>query len=94
LTGSRKFSPCPHLFLSLLTSVLCVLPASGTVQRLELHTGWQFRALNKDAAAEFQQWHPAKVPGVVQTDLLDNKLISDPCRNRMGYTPRPWCCRI
>jgi beta-mannosidase len=60
------------------TVVLFVVPALATVQRSELNTGWQFRALNKEVAARFQQWHPAKVPGVVQTDLLDNRLIPDP----------------
>ena len=32
--------------------------------------GWQFRALGNPTAAAAKEWHPATVPGVVQTDLL------------------------
>jgi beta-mannosidase len=51
---------------------------------LALHAQWQFRAAgNTDfiPAADrpiVAQWHPAQVPGVVQTDLLHNQLIPDP----------------
>jgi beta-mannosidase len=38
----------------------------------KLNAGWQFRQVDKD------QWHPASVPGTVNTDLLKNKLINDP----------------
>src|SRR3981081_3383264 len=48
----------------------------------DLDTGWQFRIVGKSdqaaAQADLQQWHPAQVPGVVQTDLLQNHLIPDP----------------
>ena len=48
----------------------------------DLHSGWQFRIVGKSeqatVQADLQQWHPAQVPGVVQTDLLQNHLISDP----------------
>ncbi len=40
--------------------------------KVPLDKGWQFRQANTDA------WYPAKVPGCVHTDLLDNKLIEDP----------------
>lgn len=40
--------------------------------RIELNTNWQFKAV--DSAS----WLPAVVPGVVQTDLQANGLISDP----------------
>src|SRR6266478_5587051 len=43
-----------------------------------LHSGWRFRALNDSGHAGVEQWHDAEVPGVVQTDLLRNKLIADP----------------
>ena len=49
-----------------------------------LDSNWQFRAIaNTDASADrekadVRQWHPAQVPGVVQTDLLRNQLIPDP----------------
>lgn len=37
-----------------------------------INTTWQFRQQGKE------QWYPAKVPGNVHTDLLQNKLIPDP----------------
>src|SRR5258706_10408233 len=39
---------------------------------IPVHTGWQFREAGKD------KWYPARVPGCVHTDLLNNKLIDDP----------------
>ena len=39
---------------------------------MQLQDGWQFREMKK------REWYPAKVPGCVHTDLLDNKLIDDP----------------
>jgi beta-mannosidase len=48
----------------------------------DIDSGWQFRLTEKaetaPADAELQQWHPAQVPGVVQTDLLTNHLIPEP----------------
>lgn len=48
----------------------------------DIDTGWQFRLAEKAEAApsdaDLQQWHPAQVPGVVQTDLLTNHLIPEP----------------
>lgn len=37
-----------------------------------LHEGWKFRQ------ARLSNWYPATVPGVVHTDLLQNKIIEDP----------------
>ncbi|NME66706.1 beta-mannosidase [Flammeovirga aprica] len=37
-----------------------------------LHSNWEFKQANKE------QWYPATVPGVVHTDLFQNKLIEDP----------------
>ena len=37
-----------------------------------LHDGWKFRQ------ARLTNWYPATVPGVVHTDLLQNKIIEDP----------------
>ncbi|MBD0402705.1 glycoside hydrolase family 2 protein [Flammeovirga sp. EKP202] len=37
-----------------------------------LHSDWEFKQANKE------QWYPATVPGVVHTDLFQNKLIEDP----------------
>jgi beta-mannosidase len=43
-----------------------------------LDAGWQFRAVASADHPDVKQWHPAQVPGVIQTDLLQNKLIPDP----------------
>jgi beta-mannosidase len=43
-----------------------------------IDTGWEFRAVSNTDQADVKEWHPAQVPGVVQTDLLRNKLIPDP----------------
>jgi beta-mannosidase len=45
---------------------------------LVIDTGWEFRAVSNVGRADVKGWHPAQVPGVVQTDLLRNKLIPDP----------------
>src|SRR6266404_443198 len=39
---------------------------------ISVQTGWQFREIGKN------KWYPARVPGCVHTDLLNNKLIDDP----------------
>ena len=46
--------------------------------RQELTSGWEFRALKATDHPEATEWHAAQVPGVVQTDLLADKIISDP----------------
>jgi beta-mannosidase len=63
----------------LLIPALCGmrLEAAEASSRL-LDSGWQFRALGNVDKADVREWHPAQVPGVVQTDLLRNKLIPDP----------------
>src|SRR5271154_2702670 len=53
-----------------------------------LSADWQFRALGDpdkyvdaksvEVKGDVRTWHPAQVPGVVQTDLLRNNLIPDP----------------
>lgn len=43
-----------------------------------IDSGWQFRAVANVDRADVKEWHPAQVPGVVQTDLLNSKLIPDP----------------
>lgn len=45
---------------------------------IAINKGWRFRALNDKGHPGVEQWHSADVPGVVQTDLLHNKLIPDP----------------
>lgn len=48
----------------------CLLSAAPL--RMELNQGWKFRQ------ARLSNWYPATVPGVVHTDLLDNRMIEDP----------------
>lgn len=46
-----------------------------------LDAGWQFRLADPEAASahpEAASWHGATVPGTVQTDLLEARLIADP----------------
>ena len=43
-----------------------------------LDSGWQFRAVANADQSDVKEWHPAQVPGLVQTDLFMNKLIPDP----------------
>ncbi|MGC1636363.1 MAG: glycoside hydrolase family 2 protein, partial [Candidatus Acidiferrales bacterium] len=39
---------------------------------------WEFHAVSNTDNAQLKEWHPAEVPGVVQTDLLHDGLIPDP----------------
>ncbi|MEK8179434.1 glycoside hydrolase family 2 protein [Flavobacterium buctense] len=50
-----------------------VLWAQNTERNLSSEK-WQFKSVHNDK----YKWFPAKVPGTVHTDLLANKLISDP----------------
>lgn len=52
--------------------LLGVSNASATVIHREINQGWKFRQ------ARLENWYSAKVPGVVHTDLIDNKIIEDP----------------
>ncbi|MCX6151436.1 MAG: hypothetical protein NTX22_12970 [Ignavibacteriales bacterium] len=56
-------------FILLVISFTNLLPQPIT---RELNQNWKFHQVGKD------EWYPAKVPGCVHTDLLDNSLIKDP----------------
>ena len=43
-----------------------------------LDSGWRFRAVTNANRDDVKEWHEAQVPGVVQTDLLRDRLIPDP----------------
>src|SRR3984885_8190958 len=63
----------------LLLSSLVALPLEAAEPSWQsLNSSWQFRAVANTDRADIKEWHPAQVPGVVQTDLLSNKLIPDP----------------
>lgn len=75
----RSLSAKTNPFCLLL--VCLAIPASlfaAEPTSLTLDSGWQFRAVTKVDQPEAAQWHAAQVPGVVHTDLLNNKLIPDP----------------
>jgi beta-mannosidase len=59
-----------------LASTVSGVAAQATSRALEAK--WEFRAISKTDRAELQDWHPAHVPGVVQTDLFKDGLIPDP----------------
>jgi len=71
------------LILVFAVACFCSLPllAAEPASR-DLNSGWQFRIVTGPDAAraqtELQSWHPAQVPGVVQTDLVASHLIADP----------------
>ena len=57
----------------LLGTALLATPigAEGLIQQ-EINQGWSFKQVRGN------NWYPATVPGVVQTDLMDNQIIEDP----------------
>ena len=66
-------------FSLIMFSLLAASPlAAAEPSSRMLDSGWQFRAVGNTDNADIKQWHPAQVPGVVHTDLLQNKLIPDP----------------
>ncbi len=54
------------------------MTSQAAVRATTISSGWQFRAVGKPPLPAALEWHAATVPGVVQTDLLQNKLIPDP----------------
>jgi beta-mannosidase len=75
-----------RIFDYVLILVPCLISSVLFTERLEaaqptsrvIEAGWEFRAISSTDRADLNEWHPAQVPGVVQTDLLNNKLIPDP----------------
>ncbi|MGA8504791.1 MAG: glycoside hydrolase family 2 protein [Candidatus Sulfotelmatobacter sp.] len=75
-----------HLSAIFFYSLSCLLLFSMTAVPLQaaepssrtIDSGWQFRAVANTDRSDVKGWHPAQVPGVVQTDLLKSKLIPDP----------------
>src|ERR1017187_3654669 len=65
---------CALVFCSLASTPLeAAEPTARTI-----NSGWQFRAVANADRADVKEWHSAQVPGVVQTDLPNSKLIPDP----------------
>ena len=64
---------------SLLFCLLLTVPLEASeLSSRNLDSGWQFRAVANADRSDVKEWHPAQVPGVVQTDLLHSGLIPDP----------------
>lgn len=59
--------------VALATALVAAAPvyADGVAQQ-EISAGWTFKHVRGN------DWYPATVPGVVQTDLMDNGVIEDP----------------
>ncbi|MGC2552638.1 MAG: hypothetical protein WA437_20420, partial [Candidatus Sulfotelmatobacter sp.] len=76
----RRFSVAMSYFVgSVIFCSLAALPLQAAEpSSQDLNAGWQFRAVANADRSDVKEWHPAQVPGVVQTDLLNNKLIPDP----------------
>ena len=68
----RCIAPLAFLILAIPTQV------AGQAASRVLDAKWEFRAAGNTDRAELKEWHPAQVPGVVQTDLLRDGLIPDP----------------
>ena len=68
---SNRFSVAALLILTMLLSAVC---ADAESVRHELDYGWRFQRVSPDV----YQWHPATVPGCVQTDLMAIGEIEDP----------------
>jgi beta-mannosidase len=69
-----------------LIAVFCLCVGEAHTQRvaIEINQGWEFHEAVATAvahSAETAAWHPATVPGVVQTDLLQNGMIPDPFKS-------------
>ena len=62
-------------------ALVCLAASVAHAQRvsLDLSKGWEFHEVGSSPHdAQTTAWHPATVPGSVQTDLLASKLIPDP----------------
>lgn len=78
---------CPRFFRlprAAVFRLLMFIPLAGLPLKAEelssraLTADWQFRAVGNTDNPGVKEWHPAQVPGVVQTDLLNNHVIPDP----------------
>ncbi len=76
----RRFFVAMSYFVgSVIICSLAALPLKAAEpSSQDLNAGWQFRAVANVDRSDVKEWHPAQVPGVVQTDLLNSKLIPDP----------------
>ena len=64
-------------FAALLFFMISTRVAAQATSRI-LESKWEFRATGDTDREQMKQWHPAQVPGVVQTDLRDGLIPADP----------------
>jgi beta-mannosidase len=67
-----------HAYILFFALLIAMLPAAAQRKSISLNDNWEFRQVLEAPVAGESPWHPAQVPGVVHTDLLQNKLIPDP----------------
>jgi len=82
-----------HLLLALALAPVSLFAVSGQKQVMNLNRGWQFRIapdsslnhvdgvtpnVDPSTLQRVASWTAAEVPGCVQTDLLQNKIIPEP----------------
>ncbi|MGE5860909.1 MAG: glycosyl hydrolase 2 galactose-binding domain-containing protein, partial [Ignavibacteria bacterium] len=49
------------------------------MKRFDLISGWKFNVGDENPSLiNLNEWLPAKIPGTVHTDLLENKIIAEP----------------
>jgi beta-mannosidase len=78
-SGRRGDSAWFRGVLAISMCIACLAQAANAQRRsVSLNAGWEFRQRTEAPGGAEAKWHPAEVPGVVQTDLLRNKLIADP----------------
>jgi beta-mannosidase len=65
-------------FIPITALLLLAITPLHAQQQIPLDTNWTFRAVSAPGHPAATTWHPATVPGVVQTDLLHAGLIADP----------------
>src|ERR1700758_4935321 len=75
-SGRMSAGACVVLVVALVFGSMRLEAAEASSRSID--SGWEFHAAGDVEKAEAKDWHPAQVPGVVQTDLLRNQLIPDP----------------
>jgi beta-mannosidase len=77
---ARTFRDFVSVYAAVFALALFVPPVAhaGEPTSRTISSGWQFRIVGTTDHDDLKTWHSATVPGVVQTDLLANKLVADP----------------
>lgn len=77
-----RVSHLPRLFVGMVLAMAALTATASASESHEVGGDWRFRLVPGDAQLEANRdaadWHAAKVPGSVHTDLFANKLIPDP----------------